>query len=181
MASLRIARTILETDVERKKLSISIIAFLTLVIIAGSLFLWFKYFRSPAQEIIISLPVPLENDDYIYIGGAVANPGLYPLRVGDDLDTLLQAAGGVTAKAGSYGFALNVSPIGMNEPQRVDINRAEVWLLQALPGIGETRAKAIIDYRSRNGMFRNINELTKVEGIGLALYEQVKGLITIED
>jgi competence protein ComEA len=65
--------------------------------------------------------------------------------------------------------------------QKVDINRAEAWLLQALPGIGEVRARAIVDYRQQNGSFRNINELLEVEGIGMDTYEKIKPLITVAE
>ena len=67
------------------------------------------------------------------------------------------------------------------QPQRININRAEAWLLEALPGIGETRAQAIIDFRNQNGVFHNINELLKVKGIGVTTYEQIKHLITVAD
>ncbi len=67
------------------------------------------------------------------------------------------------------------------EPQKIDINRAEAWLLEALPGIGKTLAQRIIDYRQKNGSFRNITEITKVEGIGPDIYEQIKNLITVAD
>jgi len=66
-------------------------------------------------------------------------------------------------------------------PQKVNLNRAEVWLLEALPGIGEERAKAIVDYRLEQGAFRSINELTKVTGIGVKTFEQVKPLISVAD
>jgi competence protein ComEA len=66
-------------------------------------------------------------------------------------------------------------------PQKVNINRAEAWLLGALPGIGEVRAQAIIDYRQQNGPFRSTNELLKVAGIGTATYERIKDLITVAD
>jgi len=67
------------------------------------------------------------------------------------------------------------------QPQKIDINRAEAWLLEALPGIGPSKAQAIIDYRQQNGGFGHIAEITEVEGIGLAIYEQIKDLITIAD
>jgi len=67
------------------------------------------------------------------------------------------------------------------QPQKIDINRAEVWLLKALPGIGEAKAQAIIDYRQQNGAFRSTNELTRVAGIGTATYERIKHLITVAD
>jgi comEA protein len=66
-------------------------------------------------------------------------------------------------------------------PQKIDINRAEAWLLEALPGIGPSKAQAIIDYRQQNGRFANITEITRVEGIGPAIYEQIKDLITVGD
>jgi comEA protein len=67
------------------------------------------------------------------------------------------------------------------QPQKIDINRAEAWLLEALPGIGPSKAQAIIDYRQQNGGFKHITEITRVEGIGPAIYEQIKDLITVGD
>jgi competence ComEA-like helix-hairpin-helix protein len=66
-------------------------------------------------------------------------------------------------------------------PQKIDINRAEAWLLEALPGIGEGKAQAIIAYRQQNGGFTHITEITEVEGIGPAIYEDIKDLITVGD
>jgi competence protein ComEA len=66
-------------------------------------------------------------------------------------------------------------------PQKIDINRAEAWLLEALPGIGPSKAQAIIDYRQQNGGFAHITEITKVDGIGPTIYEDIKGLITVGD
>ena len=60
-------------------------------------------------------------------------------------------------------------------------NRAGAWLLAVLPGIGEVRAQAIVDYRLKNGPFLSIRELTRVEGIGTATYEDIKDLITVTD
>jgi comEA protein len=68
-----------------------------------------------------------------------------------------------------------------DQPQKIDINRAEAWLLEALPGIGPTKAQAIIDYRQQNGYFSDISEILNVEGIGQDIYEQIKDLITVGD
>ena len=68
-----------------------------------------------------------------------------------------------------------------DQPQKIDLNRAEAWLLEALPGIGESKAQAIIAYRQQNGGFGHIAEITNVEGIGPAIYEQIKELITVGD
>jgi competence ComEA-like helix-hairpin-helix protein len=67
------------------------------------------------------------------------------------------------------------------QPQKIDINRAEAWLLDALPGIGPSKAQAIIAYRQQNGGFGHIIEITEVEGIGPAIYEDIKDLITVGD
>jgi len=117
----------------------------------------------------------------IYIGGAVISPGLYPLTAGDSVEALIQAAGGTTSSANLSRLELYIPEVGEEQPQKIDINRAEVWLLKALPGIGETRARAIMAYREQYGPFHNINELTKVKGIGVATYEEIEHLITVAD
>jgi len=77
---------------------------------------------------------------------------------------------------------LHITDVGeQQEPQKIDINRAEIWLLEALPGIGESKAQAIVDYRQQNGAFHNIYELTDVAGIGTATFERIKHLITVSD
>jgi competence protein ComEA len=155
---------------------------LLVIIIAGGIFIWSKYNVSRPAEISISNPPRPETPGYIYIGGAVANPGYYPLLVGDTMDALIQAAGGTTSQADSSQLKLLVpTPGEERQPQKININRAEAWLLEALPGISEIRAQAIIDYRRQNGLFHNTNELTKVEGIGTTTYEKIKDLITVAD
>jgi competence protein ComEA len=157
-----------------------IIALLTVVTILSAIFIWFKY--TPSQPIEVLLTPEPEVAAEIYVGGAVNNPGIYPLKAGDDIETLLQAAGGCTTPTDPGQLQLLV--VESDEaasPQKIDINRAEAWLLQALPGIGETRAQAIVDHRHQNGPFRSINELTKISGIGAATYDAIKELITVTD
>ncbi len=118
----------------------------------------------------------------IHISGAVNNPGFYPLRARDSIEALVQAAGGTTSSADISGLELYIPEVGEEEQlQKIDINRAEVWLLKALPGIGETLAQRIIDYRQQNGPFNNIREIVKVAGIGTTTYEQIKHLIAVAD
>lgn len=136
------------------------------------------------QPIEISTPEPLitEPVSHIYIGGAVTNPGFYPLAAGDSLEALIQAAGGITSDADLSQLKLYIPQAGEDEaPQKVNINRAEAWLLEALPGIGEVRAQDILNYRNLNGPFSNTNELLKVKGIGTTTFEAIKDLITVAD
>ncbi|MBN1369919.1 MAG: helix-hairpin-helix domain-containing protein, partial [Dehalococcoidaceae bacterium] len=63
--------------------------------------------------------------------------------------------------------------------QKVDLNRAPLWLLEALPGIGEITAEKIIQYRTLHGPFRHIRQLVNVEGIGQATFENLAGKITV--
>ena len=62
----------------------------------------------------------------------------------------------------------------------VNINTASIDEFKTLPGIGESKAKNIIDYRNNNGSFQSIEDLKKVDGIGDGLYDQIKEIITIE-
>ena len=120
-------------------IKILIIILLIVIITIGAIVVWSKYI--PSRPIEISLTPTPEVAGEIYIGGDVNNPGIYPLRAGDDIETLLQAAGGRTSPTDPVQLQLLVTESGeAASPQKIDINRAEVWLLQALPGTGETRA-----------------------------------------
>ena len=159
----------------------TLITILLVAIIAiSSIVACSRYSRSQLVE--ISTPSVQELQGEIYIGGAVSNPGFYPLKVGDTIEALIQAAGGTTDSADPSQLKLYVLQTRDEEqPQKIDLNRAEAWLLEALPGIGESRAQDIVAYREQKGLFHNITEITKVEGIGTATYEQIKHLITVAD
>jgi len=149
-------------------------------IVVGGIVAWFKF--SSGQPIEISIPQTQEPEGRIYIGGNVTAPGFYPFTTGDSLGDLIQAAGDTTSSANLSGLKLYIPGVGEGqEPQKVDINRAEVWLLEAMPGIGETLAQRIVDYRLGSGPFRNTAEIMKVAGIGNTTYEQIKDLITVAD
>jgi len=153
---------------------------LAVVIIAGGIVIWSK--QTQGQPLEISAPSAPGLPVTIYIGGEVNNPGFYPLEDGDSIEDLIQAAGGLADGADLSNVELVVSvPEEGDFPQKIDINRAEAWLLAALPGIGEVKAQAIVDYRKQNGPFRDIYELTKVEGFGDVTLERIKHLITVAD
>jgi competence protein ComEA len=153
---------------------------LVVVIIAGGTVIWLKYRRGTAIEIsLASEPSPTGE---IYIGGEVNNPGFYPLYTDDNIEGVIAAAGGVTDNADPGQFELIVPGNGEEESiQLVNINRAEAWLLESLPGVGPVKAQAIVAYREQNGPFRSIYEIMEVEGFGEASFEQIKHLITVAD
>jgi competence protein ComEA len=61
----------------------------------------------------------------------------------------------------------------------VNLNTASKDELVALPGIGPAKAQAIIDYRTKNGPFKAVEEVRKVKGIGEKLYAQIKPELSV--
>ena len=63
--------------------------------------------------------------------------------------------------------------------QTVNINTASAEELDALPGIGPTKAQAIIDYRNQNGRYNSIEDIQKVKGIKEGEFGKIKDLIRV--
>ena len=155
--------------------------FLVIAAIAGGVMLAVQHSRSQPVEIVLSQTEPPELSGELYIGGAVANPGIYSLKEGDTLQTLLSDAG-IEPDADLSHIELYIPREGEEQSlQKIDINRAESWLLEALPGIGEVLAQRIVDYCNENGPFRRIEDLLKVSGIGEATFEKIEDYITVSD
>lgn len=155
-----------------------VILFLTAIIITGGIISLSRL--SPGQPLTITGPPDEQWQGKIYIGGGVNNPGFYDYLADDTVESLVGAAGGAVEGAEPAGLELYLTG-AKSGAQKIDINRAEVWLLEALPGIGETLAGRIIDYRQQNGPFRHTNELLNVTGIGQAVYSRIESLISVAD
>jgi competence protein ComEA len=166
-----------------RKCSLAIATLITTVIATGIIFAGFGCDNTPPIEISIPETTTATGQiAQIYIGGAVNNPGFYHLAAGDSMESLIQAAGGIIGGADLSRIELAFIQSGEEETtQRIDINRAAAWLLEALPGIGEVKAQEIIDYRNQNGPFNNTNELLNVNGIGESTLEGIEDLITVAD
>ena len=60
----------------------------------------------------------------------------------------------------------------------ININTATIDELKKIPGIGDAKAKAIVEYRNNFGNFKTIEDIKNVSGIGNNLYEEIKAYIT---
>ena len=69
--------------------------------------------------------------------------------------------------------------IAVNAFAAVNVNTANEKELQMLTGIGPAKAKAIIDYRTKNGEFKTVDDLIKVPGIGPAVLGKMKSDVTL--
>lgn len=65
--------------------------------------------------------------------------------------------------------------------EMVNINTADAAMLEMLPGIGATKAAAIVAYRDENGPFATVEALGMVKGIGETTLEKLKDKITVGD
>lgn len=128
----------------------------------------------------------------VHVKGAVAEPGLYWLAPDSRVDDAVQAAGGALAEADldnvnlaafvSDGSQLYVPFAGESEDAvsgPLNINTATEAQLEALDGIGETKARAIVEYRESHGDFASVEQLTRVDGIGDATLDKIREQICV--
>ena len=160
---------------------LSVTVLLLIAAIAGGVTLAVQHSRNQPVAINLSQTRLPEQSGEIYISGAVANPGIYPWQEGDTIQALLLDTG-VEPDADLSHIEIYVPREGAEQsPQKIDINRAEPWLLEALPSIGKVTAQAIVDYRNENGPFQRIEDLLKVSGIGQGTLDKIKDFITVSD
>ncbi|HVP21864.1 MAG TPA: helix-hairpin-helix domain-containing protein [Anaerolineaceae bacterium] len=88
-----------------------------------------------------------------------------------------QSAPGIGTASPSHLSTPKVTPT-VSFP--IDINSADATLLDQLPGIGSTKAAAIVAYRQEHGPFKRIEDIQNVPGIGSGLFATMKDLITID-
>jgi len=137
----------------------------------------------------------------VHITGAVNVPGVYTLPENARVEDAIQAAGGLQDEADpqllnlaaalvdgqriyipvTQDVTLTTDDRGLTiETSRlINLNTASFAELDSLPGIGEVKAQAILDYRQKNGLFTALEDLLKVDGISQSLFEKLEGLITL--
>lgn len=137
---------------------------------------------------------------YVYICGAVENPGVYEVPEGARICDVAELAGGLTAEAdltalnqaeivadGQMIRVLTHEEVIMEETAaqeaadgRVNINTATAEELMELPGIGASKAESIIAYREEHGAFSQAEELMNIAGIKSGVYEKIKNSIRVD-
>lgn len=146
---------------------------------------------------------------YVDIGGAVCNPGVYALAADARVYEGIDAAGGLlpeaytkalnqaqllsdgekvyvpTAEEWEGAGQENAAFESAFQTQEQDdglinINTADADKLCELPGVGESRAQAIIAYREENGPFTDIAQIQNVSGIKSGLFSKIRDLIKVQ-
>ena len=63
--------------------------------------------------------------------------------------------------------------------QLIDLNSATVEQLVTLPGVGQSKAKAIVKYREEVGPFLEVAQLTQVKGIGEKMLRKIESYVQV--
>ena len=73
----------------------------------------------------------------------------------------------------------NSNSSATNETKKININKATKDELTTIKGIGASKAENIIKYRDENGPFKQIEDITKVSGLGESIFNKIKEFITV--
>ena len=74
----------------------------------------------------------------------------------------------------------DIDTINMKSYKKININNADIDELVLIPGIGKSLARTIIEYRNKNGQFKNIKELMNIKGIKEKKLKSIEEYICIE-
>jgi len=154
------------------------------------------------NEISESIELIEEKSTYfVHVAGNVGKPGLYEIQEGSRLNDLIILAEirdieildkyfnrAQLLDDGEKIYIPFPEEINDNddeflffeneeEQSKININTAKLDDLISLPGIGETKAKDIIEFREKNGKFKIIDDIMMVKGIGTVTFERIKELI----
>lgn len=185
---------------------------LVVLVVAGVGWAAFSSMRAPAFEVHADEAVAPSSSEpeaveakaqvYVYVTGAVVNPGVYSLDEGLRVCDAVEAAGGLTEDADASTVnlarvlsdgehialptkaevetALAQGPAGgAAASSLVNINTADASALETLSGVGSATAQAIISDREQNGPFSTIEDLMRVDGIGEKKFAKLKDSICV--
>lgn len=121
-------------------------------------------FADDANVAVVNLAQPMFNGAQVYVPFNAENNATPTAVI-------------FTESAANNGLSKQASP---SADGLVNINSADVALLETLPGIGASTAEKIIAYRDENGRFTTIEEIMDVPGIGQGKFDQLQALITVD-
>lgn len=160
------------------------------------------------EDIIVNNDKINEEEEYIYVDikGEVINPNVYKIEKGLRVIDVINLAGGLTEESDTSNINLskivtdemviviksknneevyidsdvdiNNNNNNNNNNQLIDINTCTIDELLTLPGIGESKASNIIEYRKKN-KFNTINDIMNVSGISESLFNKIKEYIKV--
>lgn len=140
----------------------------------------------------------LDRIQVVYVCGAVQKPGVYRMPAGSRIYEAIEMAGGMTEQADET--ALNQAEKvkdaeqiyvpekvsenteeenSQKEDGKVNLNTATEEDLMNLPGIGQSKAKSIIQYREKKGRFKSVEEIMQIEGIKSGVFNKIKEQIVV--
>ena len=154
------------------------------------------------EDIIVNNDKINDEEEYIYVDikGEVINPNVYKIKKGLRVIDVINLAGGLTEESDTSNINLSKivtdemviviksknneeiyidSDVDINNNnQLIDINTCTIDELLTLPGIGESKANNIIEYRKKN-KFNTINDIMNVSGISESLFNKIKEYIKV--
>ena len=158
------------------------------------------------ENIIVNNDKINDEEEYIYVDikGEVINPNVYKIKKGLRVIDVINLAGGLTEESDTSNINLSkivtdemviviksknneevyidsdvdINNNNNNNNQLIDINTCTIDELLTLPGIGESKANNIIEYRKKN-KFNTINDIMNVSGISESLFNKIKEYIKV--
>lgn len=138
---------------------------------------------------------------YVHIAGCVVNPGVYAVSGDARIYQVVEMAGGfleeadiqylnlaqpvkdgdkilVYSKEETEGLTAQGSQ-EQTDDGLVNLNTASKETLMTLPGIGESKAEAILRYREEQGIFQKIEDIMNISGIKEGAFQKIKDRITV--
>lgn len=145
-----------------------------------------------------------DSDIYVHITGCILHEGIYKLKSESRVNDLVELAGGfcdevdmskvnlskklkdemkihiykINEETKEEENTINDENLSQNGNKLININTANVEELKTLNGIGDSKAKAIIDYRKKT-KFIKIEDIMNIKGIGEKMFEKIKDFITV--
>lgn len=166
-----------------------------------------KQTLEPEDASLKTTPVETPREIAVFVCGEVNSPGVYVFHEGDRVLEAIKSAGGLTENAdetyinqagyltdgvklyfpskeeaeglGPGDSTLMVPDSSPSVTGLVNINTATPEELMTLPGVGQSKADSIINYRTEHGAFKRIEDIMNITGIKEGLFGKIKDKITV--